>query len=114
LFSFQLKLLKVEAVLFVTGTINSWVRNFGTRLAEEGGNEATFWHMIAARLPPALEPPTAVFKRLRCRTEALWCSPRGGLPRRHGLRRGKDFLVPIYFVVNHIFIYLEGKLERGR
>ena len=33
---------------------------------------------------------------------------------RHELRRGRDFLVPIYSVVNHIFIYLEGKLERGR
>ena len=62
--------MEMDAVLSVTGTINSWVKNFGTRFEEEGDNETAFWHMIAARFPPALEPPTAVFKRLRCRREA--------------------------------------------
>lgn len=55
----------IVAVLSVTGTIRSWTLNAGTRV----GDERALWHNIAARFPPADEPPMAALERLRCRRE---------------------------------------------
>lgn len=52
-------MLLVRAVLSTTGTRRSWVRKEGTG----EGVERALWHMIAARFPPAEEPPIADCER---------------------------------------------------
>ena len=50
----------------VTGTMRSCARNFGTSV----GAERALWHIIAARFPPAEEPPIATLERSRARAWA--------------------------------------------
>ena len=57
--SFHDLLFEGEAVLSVTGTMRSCARNLGTSV----GAERALWHMIAARFPPAEEPPMATLER---------------------------------------------------
>lgn len=66
-------------VLFVTGTMRSWVRKLGTEEEEVVVDvlvlrAAAFWVITAARLPPAEEPPIAILERLRDRRvePSLW------------------------------------------
>lgn len=56
-FSAQLGVFDTIAVLSITGTINNWTRNFGTMEEEQ----SDLWHIIAAKFPPAEEPPIAHF-----------------------------------------------------
>lgn len=72
-FSFQEAVLEGRAVLSVTGTMRSWSRNFGTM----EGAERALWHIIAARFPPAEEPPMATLERSReSSVAAVDCSQR--------------------------------------
>ena len=60
-------------MLSVTGTMRSWTLNGGTRV----GDERALWHITAAKLPPAEEPPMATFEGLSCRRESpIVCSQR--------------------------------------
>jgi hypothetical protein len=59
-------LFSTVAVLSMTGTIRICNRKVG----EGGGAIAALWHIIAARLPPAEEPPVACLLRSRERREA--------------------------------------------
>lgn len=73
-FSAQDGVLEGRAVLSITGTMRSWTKNFGTSV----GYERALWHIIAARFPPAEEPPMATFDRSRERREeaVVWSQRR--------------------------------------
>lgn len=66
-FDFHAGLFVVSAVLSVTGTMSSCLRNLGL---EEDVLSAILWQTVAARLPPAEEPPMACFDRSRLRRDA--------------------------------------------
>lgn len=63
-FSLHDSVFVVSAVLSVTGTISNCTTNFGTVF----GADKALWHMIAAKFPPAEDPPIATFWRLRERS----------------------------------------------
>jgi hypothetical protein len=76
----------------VTGTMRIWRRNLGTRV----GEQVDLWHIIAARLPPAEEPPMAIFEGLSERRLVPVLRSKRRVSSSRGLLLGRGFLAPVF------------------